>query len=822
MRFKIILALVLCLSIGVAPAQLASPFSNSVWPAQTFTATGQTSTVLQLNGLTTSTSTVGSSFASGTLTLTGTSLTTVTFAVMGSSDNGSTFYALPIYTVSSPTASPTSTITATANGQYQFSLAGITHIKFVTSGTFTATNVSMVLTTSPNASIAKGGTSSGGGSPARVVYTSQIGGIAANANVQPGQTGTGVTDDSGLLNAALAGGNVDLEVNAQHGLSTALVLYSHTKVHCTPGNGFIMLPHSNNNTIVNAHQVAPTTVSSTGSGYLISNIVDTDISVDGCIINSNSLNAVDESTHRYQNNTSTGQALMGVQMLGITKFRLTNNLIYDTPTWGVLVSNASDVLIEDNRRQTPLPFIQLVSGQQKNDDGYDTIGPVDNVRLIHNYSQTGDDANCICSDGVQSASNSGDSIWYPHYHPIPFRNGPVTNVLEDGLFCDGSINCIDVLSATELIDRVQINNVNGTVNSIPFRISPTGIPGSGNVGSISVNNWNVQPTTAGGVFTLDDHFDLNSNISNLSFSNITEDNPVDGYPIFYQRSGTIKNLLIDGLKINNSTGNAAPYVLQTAAGTSNPVLNNISWTSNGNGYLLGGSVVPTTVTVSNYFGPNAVLAPSYAPAHENGDAFTNTYPTVATTYVDTTFNEASSGTALAGTTPATCTNGCAGPWTATAGPPATPIAYSTNSATLNSICTTGSGTYLACPVIINTGHSNYTMRYTFSSLDIQIAFILRWTNNQNYIEVAYSGGTWSIYDIVSNTATLEASSTFSAPAGTYTIVANGTSISMTGPGGSLSGTVSGSNTTDNVGFNDFTSGSIFTPNVITAMSVKSF
>lgn len=167
MKLRVILALVLLCTFGAGcnlPAQLASPFSNSVWPAQTFTASSQTGTVMQLNGLTSSTSTVGSSFASGTLTLTGTSLTTVTFAVMGSSDNGATYYALPIYTVASPSTSPTTTITATANGIYQISLAGITHLKIVTSGTFTATNVSFVLDASPNVSVAKGGTG-GGGTP---------------------------------------------------------------------------------------------------------------------------------------------------------------------------------------------------------------------------------------------------------------------------------------------------------------------------------------------------------------------------------------------------------------------------------------------------------------------------------------------------------------------------------------------------------------------------------------------------------------------------------------------------------------------------------
>jgi hypothetical protein len=165
MRTKILLAAVLCFGLGAPAAhpQLASPYSNSVFPAKILTATGQTSAAIQLNGLVVP-STIGSSFASGTITLTGSSLTTVTFAVMGSSDNGATYYALPIYIAASPTTSPATTITATANGLYQVNLAGLTHIKFVTSGTFTATSVTMTLTASPNAMVSRqGGSCTTGG-----------------------------------------------------------------------------------------------------------------------------------------------------------------------------------------------------------------------------------------------------------------------------------------------------------------------------------------------------------------------------------------------------------------------------------------------------------------------------------------------------------------------------------------------------------------------------------------------------------------------------------------------------------------------------------
>jgi hypothetical protein len=145
---------------------LASPYSNSVFKPSIFTSSSQTGTVIQLNALTTPSSTVGSSFASGTITLTGTSLTTVTFALQGSADNGTTYFPLPIFTVGSPSTPPSTPITATANGLYQVSLAGLTHVRFVTSGTFTATSISLTLTASPNALVSRSSSGGGASTPA--------------------------------------------------------------------------------------------------------------------------------------------------------------------------------------------------------------------------------------------------------------------------------------------------------------------------------------------------------------------------------------------------------------------------------------------------------------------------------------------------------------------------------------------------------------------------------------------------------------------------------------------------------------------------------
>jgi hypothetical protein len=154
-----VLAMLLCAPLAHSQS---SPFSQNIFAPQVFVATGVTGTPIQLNGLISSTSTVGSSYTVGSITVAGTSLATATFGVLGSSDNGATYYPLPIYTVGSPATTPATTITVTTNGLYQINLVGLTHVKFVTSGTFTATNLTLTLTASPNGSLSRNNGSSGG------------------------------------------------------------------------------------------------------------------------------------------------------------------------------------------------------------------------------------------------------------------------------------------------------------------------------------------------------------------------------------------------------------------------------------------------------------------------------------------------------------------------------------------------------------------------------------------------------------------------------------------------------------------------------------
>lgn len=153
--------------IALAAALLASsmlaaqsPYSVNIFPAKVITATSTTTTAINLG--TVATVPKSGSYSSGVIQLTGTALTTATFGVTASSDNGVTFFAVPICTVAA-TPSCATTQTATAAALYAINLGGLTHIKYVTSGTFTATNISLILTAAPNSQISK---SSAGGTPA--------------------------------------------------------------------------------------------------------------------------------------------------------------------------------------------------------------------------------------------------------------------------------------------------------------------------------------------------------------------------------------------------------------------------------------------------------------------------------------------------------------------------------------------------------------------------------------------------------------------------------------------------------------------------------
>jgi hypothetical protein len=157
MRFRdlklyILAALFVCLAAlgGMQATAQAYPGSqntllpNYSYAPQVFTAISTTGATINIGGL-----------RSGLITATGVALTTATWQIQGSADGGTTWINLP--TAAYPTTAVPITTTAvsettTAATVYVVNLAGFTNLRFATtSGTFTATSLSLKLTASGNA-----------------------------------------------------------------------------------------------------------------------------------------------------------------------------------------------------------------------------------------------------------------------------------------------------------------------------------------------------------------------------------------------------------------------------------------------------------------------------------------------------------------------------------------------------------------------------------------------------------------------------------------------------------------------------------------------
>lgn len=134
-------AFLLCASPGKAQQPR---IANALFGPVTMGGSGQTSTAIHLG----SSNGASGSYSVGVITVTGLGLVTATFGVQGSADGGATYVPINVSAILTPGTKAT-TATVTTASLYQVSLQGLTHIRFVTSGTFTAISISLTLTASP-------------------------------------------------------------------------------------------------------------------------------------------------------------------------------------------------------------------------------------------------------------------------------------------------------------------------------------------------------------------------------------------------------------------------------------------------------------------------------------------------------------------------------------------------------------------------------------------------------------------------------------------------------------------------------------------------
>ena len=611
-----------------------------------------------------------------------------------------------------------------------------------------------------------------------VVYASKIIGVTPGVAVVPGSSATGTVDSAGPINSTLASGNIHLMMDTGVALSTSLVVGSNTWIECTsPQYGFIMQAAANVPVIVNAHQNAPTTTSGTG-GYLVSNQTDSNIRITGCTLNANSLQAVTGSGNGQGTaHTTNGSNLwiFGVQLLSVNGVVMDYDEIYDSGTYSAMFSNDSNVWLNHNYLHQIVPMVL-----KKNTDGFHFTGPDSNIYESENVIVSGDDALAWNpDDGNETCSTC---------YPTAIHFGWIQHVFADNNLIDGAAAGPLVYSSTELADDIHINNTSGTVLGNDIEIAKF-TTGNGNVGSVHIHQHTSQSNGSQNPYSQPYlGYYINANYKLIDIDGPTLVNPaaaVSGWNWITHNVVTPGVLSIHNATINTTATTVTANLIQITGGAAPQIqLGGINWEdiNTGAAAVLGGSVVPTSLTASNCSLPGAgrLLAGGFAPTYQNGDCFTNLYPGGATVYVNTIFNEAGSGTLLAGTVPATCTAGSGCTWALTGGQD---FAYASGGGVSISVPNTTGNEDL-----INTGQTNETIRFnlatctgTSTSAVCQIG--VRWTNSSNFtaINILATTGAYQIYDVVSGTANLKYTSATGTGTGNYTITLSSTSITVAGP-----------------------------------------
>lgn len=240
MIFRRILALsLLALStVAAVPPAAAQGSQNPnviFTPAPSLTASGQTSTAVSLaNG------TQLRAYSLCTITIGGT-FSAATFGMVGSADqNGTTYVPILIWPIAAPSSSAVTQTATAAGGAYQGSCGTLTHLKFVTSSTFTGTNITFLVTACPNCQVVNlgtayhpgsvaitggtiDGTAIGGTTPAPVRATTvhtTAGGISIDVT-DGGGNGFG-SDGGDTLTVYSSGANIALLRNEYYGLSSSV------------------------------------------------------------------------------------------------------------------------------------------------------------------------------------------------------------------------------------------------------------------------------------------------------------------------------------------------------------------------------------------------------------------------------------------------------------------------------------------------------------------------------------------------------------------------------------------------------------------------
>lgn len=296
----------------------------------------------------------------------------------------------------------------------------------------------------------------------------------------------------------------------------ALRIRGDTTIRALPGCGLILRNASNVAMLSNYNRSTST-------------ITDKNIRIEGGVWNFNSSGQAKE--------TVANGLVYGMDFVGIDGLALTGGAkCLCGRTYNVHFGNWRNVLID-------VVFVDAGPSAPINTDGIHFNGPGQyaTVRRV-DLRRLGDDA---------IAFNADDAFVTFNYGPYATQ-GAISDVVIDDITLDCDLFGIRVLSGASRVDRVSISKIRGRTGNYWLVIdnyvaSDITVTGPGNIGSISVDDANVE-CFDGGSIGVKACVSINCKIEQLSFRNIVRSKFLNAtFPTFYLGTkANIGQLLIDG------------------------------------------------------------------------------------------------------------------------------------------------------------------------------------------------------------------------------------------------------------------------------------
>jgi hypothetical protein len=396
------------------------------------------------------------------------------------------------------------------------------------------------------------------------------------------------TDDRAALQAAIdllhSNGGGTLVVDGVAALAGALSVPSGIRIMGGHGQaGFCMKANSGGCAIRNAHFV-----SGYNNGSPItdgSTIVDHNITLENLFINGG--NAVNSGNGRHGPQfDAAGQYVGTVRLYGTKHTTIRNVTILDSPAFSFHLANTFFLHADGNQCY----YSACLAGRLPNrqNGGFQCQGPMADCLIANSIMATADDPIGLNADDWCLLSDAGDHLKGPTAFggaggwANVFR-GPITDVSVDGLvsiysMCAGRIfsGAGNIAGATtpSLVDRVAFRNVRGRFFEAAFHLQLQDL-GTGNLGSITLEGWDIQRVAGHGMpFLISDGDCKSLTIRNIKLRDLAG----QADHALTIPGGTHGAVLIDGLDVYED-GNAAGSPLVKISGGSVRLLriSNSSW-----------------------------------------------------------------------------------------------------------------------------------------------------------------------------------------------------------------------------------------------------